>query len=107
DLMTYYVLVVMELATRRVQIAGITPHPTGAFMQQCARQLTRMVKKLEPGLTEEVRPSHRWLPVLIAIASYPIFSASMRGNGGGRQTHGLEDLVGVHHRDGRSRAAGA
>jgi putative transposase len=28
------------LATRRVEIAGITPHPTAAFMQQCARQLT-------------------------------------------------------------------
>lgn len=39
-LVTYYVLVVMELATRRIQIAGITPHPTAAFMQQCARQLT-------------------------------------------------------------------
>jgi putative transposase len=39
-LVTYYVLVVMEVATRRVQVAGITPHPTAAFMQQCARQLT-------------------------------------------------------------------
>jgi transposase InsO family protein len=39
-LVTYYVLVVMELATRRVQVAGITPHPPAAFMQQCARQLT-------------------------------------------------------------------
>jgi putative transposase len=39
-LITYYVLVVMELSTRSVQIAGITPHPTDAFMAQCARQLT-------------------------------------------------------------------
>jgi putative transposase len=39
-LVTYYVLVVMELNTRHVQIAGISSHPTAAFMQQCARQLT-------------------------------------------------------------------
>lgn len=39
-LVTYYVLVVMELSTRRVEIAGMTPNPNAAFMQQCARQLT-------------------------------------------------------------------
>jgi transposase InsO family protein len=40
ELVTYYLLVVMELSTRRVHVAGITPHPTDAFMTQCARQLT-------------------------------------------------------------------
>jgi putative transposase len=39
-LVTYSILVVMELSTRRVEIAGITPHPHAAFMQQCARHLT-------------------------------------------------------------------
>jgi transposase InsO family protein len=39
-LVMYYVLVMMELAMRRVHVAGVTPHPTDAFMQQCARQLT-------------------------------------------------------------------
>lgn len=39
-LVTYYVLVVMELSTRIVHIAGITRHLTDAFIAQCARQLT-------------------------------------------------------------------
>jgi hypothetical protein len=42
-LVTYYVLVVMELSTRRVHLAGMTPPPHDAFMTPCARQLTDRV----------------------------------------------------------------
>ena len=39
-LVTHYVCFVMELATRKVICAGITPHPTGPWMLQLARNLT-------------------------------------------------------------------
>jgi putative transposase len=39
-LVTYYIQVVLELNMRRMHIAGISPHPNGAFVVQCARQLT-------------------------------------------------------------------
>jgi len=39
-LVRYHVLVVMDLMTRRVEIAGITCEPTGAWMMQVARNLT-------------------------------------------------------------------
>ena len=39
-LLTYYVLFVMKLATRKVYFAGCTPYPTEAWMQQIARNLT-------------------------------------------------------------------
>ena len=42
-LKTYYVLFVIDLKTRRVEIAGITRHPTGAFMAQVVRNLTDVV----------------------------------------------------------------
>jgi len=38
-LVTYYVLFVIDLKSRRVQIAGITPSPGEAFMAQVARNL--------------------------------------------------------------------
>lgn len=39
-LVTYYVLFVIHLATRKISIAGATPNPNGAFMMQIARNLT-------------------------------------------------------------------
>ena len=39
-LVTFYILVVMRLSTRRIEIAGITPNPDAAWVQQMARNLT-------------------------------------------------------------------
>ena len=39
-LVTYYVLFLIELATRRIEIAGITPSPNEAWMMQIGRNLT-------------------------------------------------------------------
>ena len=38
-LVRYHVLFVIELSTRRIEIAGITMNPTGAWMMQVARNL--------------------------------------------------------------------
>ena len=42
-LVTYYLLFVMEVATRRVHFAGCTPNPDGLWMKQIARNLTDCV----------------------------------------------------------------
>jgi putative transposase len=39
-LVTYYTVFVIDLASRRVQIAGSTPHPDERFMQQVVRTMT-------------------------------------------------------------------
>lgn len=39
-LVTYFVLFVIDLASRRVEIAGITPNPDAVWMRQIARNLT-------------------------------------------------------------------
>ena len=39
-LVTYYTVFVIDLASRRVQIVGVTPHPDEAFMRQVGRTLT-------------------------------------------------------------------
>lgn len=40
QLVTMFVLVVMHLKTRRIEIAGITAHPHGEWVKQVARSLT-------------------------------------------------------------------
>ena len=42
-LVTFYILVVMHLKTRQVKIAGATPHPNSAWVQQVGRNLTDCV----------------------------------------------------------------
>jgi transposase InsO family protein len=39
-LVTFYTVFVIDLATRRVQVLGTTPHPDEAFMRQVGRTLT-------------------------------------------------------------------
>jgi putative transposase len=39
-LMTFYILFFIELDSRRVHIAGVTPHPNEPWMMQIARQVT-------------------------------------------------------------------
>ncbi len=46
SLVTYYVLFVIELSSRKVHIAGITPGPDSAFMMQVGRNLTDPVRRL-------------------------------------------------------------
>ena len=48
-LVTYFVLIVIDLASRRVEIAGITASPDSAWMCQIARNLTDCEHGFLPG----------------------------------------------------------
>jgi hypothetical protein len=47
-LVTYYVLVVIELATRRVEIAGITPAPHGRLHAAMCSAVDRSLRRVPP-----------------------------------------------------------
>ena len=58
-LVTYYVLVVMELATRRVQIAGITPASYGGLHAAMRPAVDRSLRGIPPGQAlSDPRPGH-------------------------------------------------
>ncbi len=45
-LVTFYILVAMRLSTRRIEIAGATPHPNAAWVQQAARKPHRLLRRI-------------------------------------------------------------
>ena len=56
ELVTCYVLVVIERSSRKVHIAGITPGPDGAFMMQVGRNLTDPVDTRQPVKSRTYNP---------------------------------------------------
>ena len=54
-LVTYYVLFLIHLGSRKVEIAGMTPHPNAAWMMQMARNVTILRPNYPQG--RETRPS--------------------------------------------------
>ncbi len=65
-LVRYHVLIVIDLATRRVEVGGITCNPTGAWMMRAARNLldaedgfpmgkTHLIMDRDPVFTKDVR----------------------------------------------------
>jgi hypothetical protein len=68
----FAVLFVIDLATRRVEIAGILPEPDSAWVLQCGRQLTDPVDGPSSGCWTLRRPasegSHRTIEAALLVA---------------------------------------
>ena len=47
-LVTYYVLFFIDIASRSVHVAGVTPHPDSAWMKQVARNITAVDSGFSP-----------------------------------------------------------
>ena len=50
DLVTYYTVFVIDLASRRVQVLGSTPHPSEVFMGQMVRLATAADTAYSPAI---------------------------------------------------------
>jgi hypothetical protein len=59
-LLTYHIVFVIYLASRRVQIVGSTRHPNGLFMRQVSRTLTASDGLLSAHLMLICDRDHKW-----------------------------------------------
>jgi transposase InsO family protein len=57
-LVTFYTVFVIDLATRRVQVLGITSHPDEAFMRQVVRTLTMADAKWSAAVRERLEEAN-------------------------------------------------
>jgi hypothetical protein len=68
--------------------------------QRTSNAVSRMAKKLEPGLTTAVTSSPLHPLRLACCLPHPPYSAPMEGGtDGGRKAYGLEDVARIHHGD--------
>jgi len=92
-LKTYYVLFVIDLKTRRVQIAGITRHPTDACMAQIARNLTDVV------LTPKLAPNCNAYAERFVLSIKSECLRRMIFFGEGSLRRAIADFVAHHHQE--------
>jgi putative transposase len=58
-LQTIYLLVFIEIGSRRVHFVGCTAHPNGAWVEQQARQIMRALADREPNIRFLIRDNDK------------------------------------------------
>lgn len=74
-LVSFYLVFVIDIATRRVEIAGVTANPDEAFMLQCARQLTDPMDGFLNGKCYLIRDRDSLLPLSLIVFSAMLASS--------------------------------